>query len=78
MVVVGEQHRIDRVLVDERDRRLCDQLMEIHRTHRTEAIQVAVVYGAGHLPAAIEFLNQRAGYFPSSCDWLTAFHLRAR
>ena len=49
---------IDRVLLDERDRRLCDQLMEIQRTHRAEAIQVAVVYGAGHLPAVTEFLNQ--------------------
>lgn len=54
----------------ERDDRLLAALGHLHQERGGEDIEVAVVYGAGHVPAIVRGLN-RSGYRPRSADWLT-------
>jgi hypothetical protein len=65
----GEQ--FDRTIVGDRDDRLLDVLSELVRTRSGERIDVAVVYGAGHVPAIVRGLYERHGYRPRTADWLT-------
>jgi hypothetical protein len=55
----------------ERDDRLLAVLCRLHEERSTEAIEVAVVYGAGHVSAVVHGLMNRYGYRPRSADWLT-------
>jgi hypothetical protein len=64
---------IDKLIVHDRDVLLIDALTEIHKERRTEAIKVAVVYGAGHMPAVAAVLVARLGYHARSAEWLTVF-----
>lgn len=58
-------------LTDRRDRRLLEALGAIHEERRHERIRVAVVYGAGHVPAVVRGLAESYGYLPRESDWLT-------
>lgn len=58
-------------LTDRRDKRLLDALGEIHAEHGDEPIRVAIVYGAGHVPAITSGLMDRYGYRPREPEWLT-------
>ena len=59
------------VILDHRDRLLTDCLASIYAARHTEDIDVAVVYGAGHMPAVTRELFRRYGYRPRTADWLT-------
>lgn len=65
--------RIGEALGGERDRRLLDALSAIHAERHDEPITVAVVYGAGHIPAITAGLYGRHGYRPSDAEWLTVY-----
>ncbi|MFD9466394.1 hypothetical protein [Streptomyces sp. NPDC060027] len=58
-------------LTDRRDKQLLDALGEIHAEHGDEPIRVAIVYGAGHVPAIASGLMDRYGYRPREAEWLT-------
>jgi len=58
---------------DQRDRLLVAELDEIHRERCHEAITVAVVYGARHVPPMIEALGGLYRYGVRSAEWLTVF-----
>ncbi|MFJ2471677.1 hypothetical protein ACIOWI_01555 [Streptomyces sp. NPDC087659] len=62
---------VGRALTGRRDRRLLDALGEIHAARGAEPIRVAVVYGAGHVPAIVSGLWNRCGYRPYEAEWLT-------
>ncbi|MFD4582912.1 hypothetical protein [Streptomyces sp. NPDC058434] len=62
---------VGRALTGRRDRRLLDALGEIHAARGAEPIRVAVVYGAGHVPAIVSGLWNRFGYRPYEAEWLT-------
>ncbi len=64
---------IDRLMVHDRDALLIDALATIHKERCAEAIKVAVVYGAGHMPAVAAVLVARLGYQARSAEWLTVF-----
>jgi hypothetical protein len=64
------EHPLSRALTLERDRRLVEALGTLHEQHSQEGITIAVVYGAAHVPAIVEYLADR-GYFVRSADWLT-------
>ena len=64
---------IDKVIVDDRDALLADALTSVHQQHSAEPISVAVVYGAGHMPAVAAMLVARLGYRARSAEWLTVF-----
>jgi hypothetical protein len=61
---------LERAVVGERDDRLLAALRRLHEERAHEAIEVAVVYGAGHVPAVVTGL-MRYGYRPRSGEWLT-------
>ncbi|MFI6265843.1 hypothetical protein [Micromonospora sp. NPDC051006] len=46
-------------------------LSELIRTRSSEPIDVAVVYGAGHVPAIVRGLVDRHGYRPRTAEWIT-------
>ncbi|WP_329175102.1 hypothetical protein [Streptomyces sp. NBC_01477] len=62
---------VERALTVRRDRRLLEALDAIHTERRDEPIRVAVVYGAGHVPAIVAGLAERYGYLPRDSEWLT-------
>ena len=59
----------------ERDERLLAALYRLHDERATEDIEVAVVYGAAHVPAIVHGLRDRYGYRARSADWLTVADL---
>lgn len=61
----------DQVLGGERDERVLLALAELHETRSTERIDVAVVYGAGHVPELARRLAETLDYRPRSADWIT-------
>jgi len=66
---------LDAALAGDRDKRLLAALHQLHEQRSGEAIEVAVVYGAGHVPAIVQDLTDRFGYKVRSADWLTVVDL---
>jgi hypothetical protein len=64
---------LDRLVVDDRDRLLVRALDSIHQQRRHQEVEVAVVYGAGHMPAVVQHLSARLGYRAASAEWFTVF-----
>jgi hypothetical protein len=62
---------IEHAVTDRRDARLLAALGEICAERADEPIRVAVVYGAGHVPAIVSGLMERHGYRPRDAQWLT-------
>ncbi|MET7833836.1 hypothetical protein ABZS44_13580 [Micromonospora sediminicola] len=54
-----------------RDERLLAALSELIRSRSEERIDVAIVYGAGHVPAIVRGLFELHGYRPRAAEWLT-------
>ncbi|MEV6517645.1 hypothetical protein AB0M37_17890 [Micromonospora chalcea] len=61
----------ERAFGGERDERLLAALSEVIRTRSAERIDVAVVYGARHVPAIVRGLFELHGYRPRGAEWLT-------
>ncbi|WP_433832917.1 hypothetical protein ACQP2E_17400 [Actinoplanes sp. CA-015351] len=61
---------LDAAFAGDRDSRLLACLCRLHEERGTENIEVAVVYGAAHVPAIVQGLMNRYGYRPRSADWL--------
>ncbi|MBU2665376.1 hypothetical protein KOI35_17865 [Actinoplanes bogorensis] len=62
---------LHRMLLEERDHLLLATLTGIHHERRHEHIDVAVIYGAAHLPAVVRLLAGRLGYRPQrGGEWL--------
>lgn len=57
-----------------RDARLIGALDEIHRDRAAEPVQVAVVFGAAHMPAVASHLCGPLGYVATDAEWLTVVH----
>jgi hypothetical protein len=57
-------------LVDRRDDALNRRLTALHHEHRERPITVAVVYGAGHMPAVVEHLRGEYRYHVDKAEWL--------
>ncbi|MHC5259416.1 hypothetical protein ACYSUO_16190 [Streptomyces sp. UC4497] len=62
---------VGHAMSDRRDQRLLDALDAIHAEHHAEPLRVAVLYGAGHVPAIVAGLRKRHGYRPRDAEWLT-------
>jgi hypothetical protein len=57
-------------IVDRRDDALNRRLTALHQEHRARPITVAVVYGAGHMPAVVEHLRGEYRYHVQHAEWL--------
>ncbi|MER6462691.1 hypothetical protein ABT278_19745 [Streptomyces sp. NPDC001228] len=62
---------VEHAMTDRRDQRLLDALGAIYSARHEEEMRVAVVYGAGHVPAIVSGLWNRHGYRPREAEWLT-------
>jgi hypothetical protein len=60
---------------DQRDRLLMTALDAVHDRCAGEAITVAVVYGAAHVPPVTHGLRSLHGYSVRGAEWLTIFGL---
>jgi hypothetical protein len=69
----GRFGQLHELLVHHRDELLLDALASIHEAHRAEPVEVAVVYGAGHMPAVTHGMRDRYGYRAQTAEWLTIF-----
>ncbi len=49
---------------------ILESLEKIYAEHCEDRMRVAVVYGAGHMPAVAAGLRARHGYLPRSADWV--------
>jgi hypothetical protein len=58
----------EEVVHGERDRRLLAALYDVHEKRSGESLEVAVVYGAGHVAAIVHGMLERYGYRPRSAD----------
>jgi hypothetical protein len=63
----------DRVL-DSRDCVLVKALGAIHRERYGEQAKIAVVYGAAHIPAVVDYLTEAFKYYVEKAEWLTVAH----
>ena len=64
---------LHRVMLDERDENLVAAVERIHTERNGEAIDVAIAYGAAHMPAVVQTLVARLGYRPDrGAEWLLA------
>jgi hypothetical protein len=63
------------LICDERDQLLIQALMAVHEQRNREPIKVAVVYGAGHMPAVLHALSARHRYVARDGEFLTVFDL---
>jgi hypothetical protein len=63
--------QFDRTFGGDRDERLLAALTEVILTRASERIDVAVVYGAAHVPVIVRGLMDRHGFRPYAADWLT-------
>jgi hypothetical protein len=63
------------IITDQRDVLLCDAVTRIHTERCEEDINVAVVYGAGHVAPLVKHLGVRHGYVPRGGEWLQVFSL---
>jgi hypothetical protein len=66
---------LDEIVLDQRDVLLCEAVTRIHTQRCEEDINVAVVYGAAHVPPLVAHLRARHGYVPRSGEWLQVFSL---
>jgi hypothetical protein len=46
----------------------------IHRERYGEQAKIAVVYGAAHIPAGVEYLTETFKYYVEKAGWLTVAH----
>ncbi|HEU5108058.1 MAG TPA: hypothetical protein VFT95_05825 [Micromonosporaceae bacterium] len=66
---------LEEAICGERDRRLIAALRQLHEQRGSENIEVAVVYGAGHVGAIVHALCSPDGYLVRSGEWLTVVDL---
>jgi hypothetical protein len=64
---------LNELLVGQRDALLAAALDRVLDQHQDEAIEIAVVYGAGHMPGLIRYLTAKHQYRPREAEWLTVF-----
>jgi pheromone shutdown protein TraB len=62
-----------RLLLNDRDAQLAAALDQVLARTSDEPADIAVVYGAAHMPALTRHLQSRYGFRPRAADWLTVF-----
>jgi hypothetical protein len=65
------EHPVEEARTSRRDLLLLSALETIYAERCAEAITVAMLYGAGHIPAVVSGLRDHLGYRPRQAEWLT-------
>jgi hypothetical protein len=58
------------IVLNDRDKLLVATLARLHEERSGEPIDIAVVYGAAHMPGVVRGLNATYGYRPTAGEWL--------
>jgi hypothetical protein len=61
-------------LTQQRDAQLVKSLGAIHAARQHEPVKIAVVFGAGHIPAVVDYLTGTFRYYVGDARWLTVAH----
>jgi pheromone shutdown protein TraB len=61
------------LLLDRRDAMLAAALDEVLARPGETAVDIAVVYGAAHMPALTRYLLRKHAFRPQQAEWLTVF-----
>jgi hypothetical protein len=69
----NEAPALTELLLDRRDALLAAALDEVLVQYRDESIDIAVVYGAAHMPALTRYLLAKYEFRPRDAEWLTVF-----
>jgi hypothetical protein len=64
---------LNRLIRDDRDALLIEAVTKIHAERQNERIDVAVVYGAGHVPPLVTYLMAALDYVVTGAEWVTVF-----
>ncbi|RSM85425.1 hypothetical protein DMH04_16855 [Kibdelosporangium aridum] len=64
---------LDRLIRDDRDALLIQAVTKIYEERRHEHIDVAIVYGAAHVPPLVAYLMAALGYVVIDAEWVTVF-----
>ena len=64
---------IDAAVVHGRDRLLCSAIAREAALTLDRTKTIAVLWGAGHIPAVAHFLLGPLGYHVTSAEWVTVF-----
>lgn len=67
--------RLNRLLVDERDQNLLEQIAKVHEARSERTQRVGIVYGALHIRSVIALLIQKFNYRVVKAEWVTVFDL---
>src|SRR4030095_2957246 len=68
-------HRLDALLLDERDRRLIGNILSLHEANGNEKKTVGIVFGAMHMRNVTGFLLHKLKYRIAKAEWVTVFDL---
>lgn len=60
----------DSAVLHQRDERLVQVLGELVRDRPEWAATIAVIYGAAHIPAVVDYLTEQLGYRVDHAEWL--------
>jgi hypothetical protein len=64
---------VDRLITNDRDALLVEAVTKIHEERRNEPVDVAVVYGADHVPPLVTYLMSALDYVVTDAEWITVF-----
>ena len=67
--------RLDRLLIDERDQKLLEQITNVHEKRSEKTWRVGIVFGAFHIRSVIAFLIQKLKYRVVKAEWIKVFDL---
>jgi hypothetical protein len=70
-----ENSDLDRLLIDERDQKLLEQITNVHEKRSEKSWRVGIVFGALHIRSVIAFLIQKLNYRVAKAEWLKVFDL---
>ncbi len=63
------------LVLDERDRKLIEQIAKLNDQRSETAQRIGIVYGAFHMRAVMTFLMQKLNYRVAKAEWVKVFDL---
>jgi hypothetical protein len=74
LLTAGRLGRAFEADTQQRDSQLVRALGVIHAQRLNEPVKVAVVFGAAHIPAVVDYLTETFRYYVGNARWLTVAH----
>ena len=72
---MDEKERIKGFVDDSREKKVFEELDKIHKEKFDEEIQIAIVYGAGHMKAISNYMMHKLNYKSKEADFIEVFKI---